>query len=349
MNSDLHLIEELRNRLGTQQALGERLGVSASAISNWISAQRIPPGSKTRLIQLRDELLSPAGAGLPDRSLVEPPPALRTDAERCGYWARSAWSFHYLCEPNSPRASAITDEIWRTWNDVHVNRYSTFRHHTRFRPFGKLPRDDEESSDQDRSGFGFLERWRPGPWTKASFSEGTQVNMAAAAALEPGQITSGGYFARAYESVVRWADPKQSTYEFVTFKSECPTERSHLVLSIPRSLRGTGPTVAYRVALEHSQLYDVAGAIQSDSGELDQIIEPWGRVLPVQRLRPEMLQSAARADQSWSAAWSDLDLAERVVRRFTPNDERDVYIVSDDDPVPLATLVLFWPLPNQPA
>jgi hypothetical protein len=348
MSSDLELIEELRVQLGTQQMLAERIGVSASAISNWIAAQRVPPGSKTRLLQLRDDLLNHAGSlQQPNKTLPEPPVALRVDAERCGYWAKSAWSFHYLCEPKSPRASAITDELWRTWNSVHVSRYSTFRHYTRFRPFGTLPSDDDTSLDPDRYGVGFLDKWRPGPWTGASLSEGTQVNMAAAATLEPGHVSSGAYFARARDSVVRWADPNRSAYEFVTFKPECPAERTHLVLSIPRSLRGNGPTVAYRVALEYSQLYDVAGAIQSDSGELDQIVEPWGRVLPVQRLRPEMLHATSRDDRAWSTAWTNTEFAEKVVNRFAPSEERDVYIVTDDDPVPLATLVLFWPLPNQ--
>lgn len=344
MNSDLDLIEELKLQLGTQQLLAERINVSASAISNWIAAQRVPPASKTRLLRLKDELMNTV-AGSP-RVSIPPPPSLQVDAERCGYWAKSAWSFHYICEPSSARSGAVTDEMWCTWNSVHVSRYSTFRHYTRFRPFGALPSDAASSADPDRYGAGFLEKWHPGPWTEANFSKGTQVHMAASATLEPGQIASGAYFARARDSVVRWADPKRSAYEFVMFKAECPAERVNLVLSIPKSLRGTGPTVAYRVALEYSQLYDVAGAIQSDSGELDQIVEPWGRVLPAQRLRPDLLHGPLRDDRTWSTGWENEAFIQRVVTRFAPSEERDVYVVTDDDPVPLATLVLLWPLPN---
>jgi transcriptional regulator with XRE-family HTH domain len=343
-NTDIELIEELRGLAGgTQQLLADALEVTPSAISNWVSAKRVPEGSRTRLLRLRERLQN--SGDQPDSSFShsEAPERLRPDTDCCGFWAKSAWSFHYLCDTDDSN-TAVDDEIWRTWNSVRVSHHTTFRHHTRFKPAGNWSAQIDE--ERDRFGIGFLKDWKPKEW-KAADSNETQVYMTASADLAPGPPTSGGYFVRARKSVARWASTAHA-YEFVTFKPECPVETAHLVLSIPRSILGNGPKLAYRVALEYSQFYDIAAAVQSDSGELDRLIEPWGRVLPVQRMRPEVIPGCDRKDgHHWADDWNgDEGLGKELAAKFAPSADRETYIVSDDSPIALGTLLLFWPMPT---
>lgn len=337
-STDLELIDELRGLVGgTQLQLAERIGVKPSAISNWLAAKRVPHGSKERLLKLREELRNPEQSSKETRADTHIPDRLRSDAECCGFWGKSAWAFHYLREPEDPMNTAVDDDVWRTWNSVEVTQHSTFRHNSRYRPFA----DSADLDPPECRGLGFLSGWRPDRWTEAHLSGGTQLHMAASADLEPTKSISGGYYLRARNSGMRWSTDEDS-YEFVTFKAECPVESTHLVLSVPRSLIGHGLKVGYRVAMEYSQFYDIAKAIQSDTGELDRTIEPWGRVLPVQRMKPETIDAWAK---DWGSGSSDE--IQKIASLFAPSQDRDVYIVSDASPIPLATLLLFWPLPRK--
>src|SRR5207247_1577582 len=101
---------------------------------------------------------SPAGGAIPDQ--------LRSSAEDCGFWAESAWGFHYLDPDREGKDRPAADDGWRTWKDLHVIRSSTFRHYFRYQPLGSRYHAAGAHPGKDLRGFGFLRNWNPGknPW-----------------------------------------------------------------------------------------------------------------------------------------------------------------------------------------
>jgi hypothetical protein len=192
-----------------------------------------------------------------------------------------------------------------------------------------------------------LKTWSPPSWGHANL-QGTRIEyLDAGAELTPGEHGCGGYFVRAERSILSHADAA-TTYEFVGFRPECPVKALHLVLSLPRELRGAGPMVAYLMSTDYPQYYDFASRIATNQGELDRLIEPWGRVVPVDRLRPEQLLDRDRPD-AWANGWDpdDQSNVRRIVELFRAEPGRDVSIATVLAPPSLTTLLMFWPLPQR--
>lgn len=103
--------------------------------------------------------------------------------------------------------------------------------------------------------------------------------------------------------------------------------------------------VAYLMSTDYPQYYDFASRIATNRGELDRLIEPWGRVVPVDRLRPEQLREWAQSDAG-GAGWGAEE--QEIIQRFTATQEagRDISIATIVNPPSLTTLLMFWPLPQ---
>lgn len=359
-NRDLELIE-MGKRLagGTQQGLAEELGVTPSAVSNWVAQGRVPSASRDRLVALvrrhgHEALTQEDRSAMVVDGEVKPPDHLSADAERCGFWAESAWCFNYIVDPDRPDDNALTDEVWRAWKNLRVTRPTMFRHYFRYQPFeGGTDAGAKPDEQADRFGFGYLKSWPPVDWSRARVAQTTVNYLGAHVHLEPGHHGSGGYFVRARQSVLRWAED-DTVFEFVGFKPECPVQRVHLVLSIPKRLRAPGLLAAFRMATDYPQYYDFAERIVANQGHLADIVEPWGRDLTseIKRLPQRLLGSDGVAGlEGWEAGWSDEErvLVQDLTNKFSPSEDRDVFIVTDHDPPPLATLLMFWPLRQRSA
>ena len=370
-DSDRDLIQQAKHLLGgNQQALAKALAITPSAISNWLTANRIPEGSRQKLVALLEQLQRGQHPSYPPEAAPTPAPPSDVpnwpDIHHCGFWAESAWCFNYLVSPQK-EGDPGDDNVWRTWNGLHASRSTTFRHYFRYQPFaGRGP--DRRSAPARRydsrppeaeltaralpskgepQGFGFLKGWSPPAWEQAHL-QGTRIEyLDASAELVPGSHGCGGYFVRAERSVLSQADAA-TTYEFVGFRPECPVKELHLVLSLPRELRGAGPMVAYLMSTDYPQYYDFASRIATNQGELDRLIEPWGRSVPVDRLRPEQLQKWDKS-KSWATGWApeDQELVRRIIELFRAEPGRDVSIATVLAPPSLTTLLMFWPLPTQ--
>ena len=196
-------------------------------------------------------------------------------------------------------------------------------------------------------GFGFLKDWSPPSWDHMQIHNAHIEYLDASAELTVGGHGCGGYFVRAHRSVMSRAEGT-TTYEFVGFRAECPVKEMHLVLSLPRELRGAGPMVAYLMSTDYPQYYDFASRISTNQGELDRFIEPWGRSVPVDRLRPEQLLEWGRSD-AWATGWSaeDQDTVRTITEAFQSEPGRDVSVATIANPPPLTTLLMFWPLPHR--
>lgn len=355
--TDTELIKQAMDLAGgiSQKALADRLGIQPSAVSNWISAERIPDQSKKKLIDFIERLRDGSFVE-PSQDFAEPvaipPDRLRADADRCGYWAESAWCFNYLPSPGEADAETTDDHVTRTFNGLNVLHTTTFRHYFRYQPFGETGGSKECSY-----GFGFLRDWKPNKGDRMVVDQTLVEYLGAHVELSRGRHGNGGYFVMAPDSVLCCASGSHS-YEFVGFKPECPVRTANLVLSIPKSLLGFGLPVAYVVSTDYVQYYDFGARIPRYRGDLDRLIEPWGQPLRVRRLLPEQVvgnSNSARtgADEpQWSLNWNDEDQEEvsRIVGQFAEekrDEDREVYHVRAEYPPPLMTLLLFWPLPKR--
>lgn len=372
--SDRELIQHAKQLLGgNQKALAQELTVTPSAISNWLAANRIPEASRAKVLTLLEQLSRGQPAG--SRPEITRGPALspeewsRPDVQHCGFMADSAWCFNYLV-PSPHSGEAADDEVWRTWKGVQAIRSTTFRHYFRYllhdrrttekrhsqpRKGEHRPADGKHAAKahadgadgEDLHGFGFLKSWSPPSWDHTQIHNTHIEYLDASAELTAGDHGCGGYFVRAHRSVMSRAEGS-TTYEFVGFRAECPVKEMHLVLSLPRELRGAGPMVAYLMSTDYPQYYDFASRISTNQGELDRFIEPWGRVVPVDRLRPEQLlewgKSEARTT-GWSA--DDQATVRKITQAFQSEPGRDVSVATIANPPPLTTLLMFWPLPQR--
>lgn len=370
--SDRELIQRAKQSLGgNQKALAQGLAVTPSAISNWLAANRIPDASRAKVLALLDQLPRSQPMGLVAEPARASSPNLeqfnRPDVQHCGFLAESAWCFNYLVPSPIPGVPA-DDEVWRTWKGVQAIRSTTFRHYFRYllhdsktnekqhgqpRKNGQRPADGKNVAanphpgSDDLRGFGFLKGWSPPSWDQTQIHNTHIEYLAASTELGPGDNGCGGYFARAQRSILSRAEGT-STYEFVGFRSECPVKELHLVLSLPRALRGAGPMVAYLMSTDYPQYYDFASRISTNQGELDRLIEPWGRVVPVDRLRPEQLLEWGKSD-AWEAGWDseDQEIVRKITDAFQSQPGRDVSVATIANPPPLTTLLMFWPLPQR--
>lgn len=370
--SDRELIQRAKQLLGgNQKALAQGLAVTPSAISNWLAANRIPEASRAKVVTFLEQLTRNQPAGAASEAARAPAPSSedfnRPDVQHCGFLAESAWCFNYLV-PSPTADEPADDEVWRTWKGVHAIRSTTFRHYFRYLPHDGKNRDKRHDSarkheqrrasakgsaskahpaNEDLRGFGFLKNWSPPSWDHAQIHNAHIEYLDASAELTPGDHGCGGYFIRAHRSVMSRAEGT-TTYEFVGFRSECPVKEMHLVLSLPRELRGAGPMVAYLMSTDYPQYYDFASRISTNQGELDRLIEPWGRVVPVDRLRPEQLLEWGKSD-AWAAGWgaADQDTVRKISDSFQSEPGRDVSVATIANPPPLTTLLMFWPLPQR--
>jgi hypothetical protein len=362
INRDLELIEAAKQLTGgTQHRLAEELGVRPSAISNWVTQGRIPPASRDRLLELMRRPAQGADNPLFDRiheavaelsetitePNVKPPQRLSADAERCGFWAESAWCFNYIIDPGGD--VALTDEVWRSWKHMRATRHTIFRHYFRYEPRDQSTASEGATKEEegDHFGFGFLKGWQTAPWSRGKGADYLTGHVH----LNSGVYGSGGYFVRARNSVERCAKDK-TPFEFVGFRPECPVHEVHLVLSIPKRLRAPGLLAAFQMATDYPQYYEFAERIVANQGRLDDIVAPWGRDLTsdIKRLSRQRLGSDGElALGEWAAGWPQegRELVDDLVKKFSHSEDRDVFIVSDRNPAPLATLLLFWPLPKR--
>lgn len=369
--SDRDLIQRAKQLLGgNQQTLAKALTVTPSAISNWLAVNRIPEASRNKVLALVDQLHrgQPPGAGvearvqLPGTECPNGP-----DVQHCGFWAESAWCFNYLV-PSPISGEPADDEVWRTWNGLHATRSTTFRHYFRYQRVDRRntekPQGSQRKKDQvpgelpgstrreatpsgDLKGFGFLRSWSPPSWEHA-YVQGTRIEyLDASTELSPGGHGCGGYFVKAQRSILSQADGA-ATYEFVGFRPECPVKELHVVLSLPRELRGAGPMVAYLMSTDYPQYYDFAARIATNQGELDRLIEPWGRAVPVDRLRREQLLDWGKSE-AWAhgAGSEDREVVQKIIGSFQSEPGRDVSIATIASPPSLTTLLMFWPLPHR--
>lgn len=337
------LLEEAIKKFGSQQELASAVGVTPSAVSAWVKAGTIPKGSRRLVLHALGR-----GSTTADRHDAEViPSALRHETSICGYFCDSAWSFNFIEDPSGD-ADYTGDRVWRTWNGIKVLRDSTFRQFFRYKPLAGREVPDDDETKKDSVGFGFLSDWSPEGWPMVTDGEIRYLNVHSKVTKATAEF--GGYRAHAAKSVY-CRENKDVRYEFVGFRTECPVRHAHLIVSLPHSLRGSGPTAAYLMISDFPMFFDFGRQIQTDRGELEKLILPWGKPLKPRLLTPDDLQPGRLRDpmldcQPWSAQINDTSLVQEVTDYFS-RPGRDQYIVTADYPPALTTILFYWPLPKK--